>query len=243
MSRFTEKIGGLPVWAWSLIIGLVFVAAMYWYRMRASSGTVQSSGVGASRATGTGALDSLVGGSGTLAGSGSGVGTTTPREPESAFTSNSTWLAQGVALLGGQGVAPLDAERSLTNYLTGGNLIPSEASWVNRVIASKGLAPQGTAGMSTVGTPAPAPIPDAPTVAAVPVDPTAEYNQRTGLKTTAQLAYDQAQYFATMGNTDAANQLRAVQYVSGDPATRSADDTSWFAARYLQDHGSAAIGK
>jgi hypothetical protein len=146
VERFGEKIGGLPVWAWSLILGLILVAAMYWFRARATASAAMSPGAD----TGAGALDGLLGGgTGLTSSPGTPVGGDTG-DGLSQFVANSTWEAQGVAYLIGQAQSPLAAQTALEQYLAGNPLSAQQSDMVNSVIAAKGLPPQGVLSLSEI---------------------------------------------------------------------------------------------
>lgn len=142
MDRFKDKVAGLPVWAWSLILGLVLVAVMYWFRARSAAASA-GSGSGDSGGT-TSPLDGLLGDGASLPPSAPTTGT----DQLSDFVSNFTWETQGVTLLVGRGVAPLKAQAALEKYINGDPLTAEEQGWINDVVGTKGLPPQGNAGLS-----------------------------------------------------------------------------------------------
>ena len=223
VGRFTAKMGGLPVWVWALILGLILVAGMYWYRAR---GVVVAAPAGG--ATGTGALDSLIGGGGTVGSPSSAVGGDT--SSGSDFVSNATWLAQGMALLIGQGMSPIAAQQALEHYINGDPLTPAEADGVNRVVAAKGIPPQGT-------TATPSLVSETPATPATPAAPA--YINADGSKTTAGAAFFQAGYVAAHPEIfTAATSLQAKQYVESENGSRDPEQTQRWAARFVQDHGS-----
>ena len=234
MNRFSQRLGGLPVWVWSAILGGALILMVAWSRHRA--GAVPAKGTtsptGAQVPLGGGALPepSTRGGGGAGA-YGGGAGAVTGA---SDYTSNQTWLAQGLTLLGGQGVAPLQAESALTRYLNGGGLTAGEQDWINRVISAKGLAPQGTAGLfESIGADGLTASQRADAAAANAAAQTATFsNYGAAGNNPDALAKYQADWDALNGQ----NSLQAVNY-SSNPGARTQDTRDYYLNRYLSTHG------
>lgn len=147
MDRFKDKVAGLPVWAWALVLGLVMVAVMYWMRARQAAGTATDA------APVYDALDT----EGSL-GTATGTDAPAPVDPEIVYGSNRTWEAQAISIITALGVSPLKAQRAVEAYLNGDPLNWEQAIWINTAIAAKGLPPEGTNGVSPE-TPKPQPKP------------------------------------------------------------------------------------
>lgn len=138
--RLTQKVAGLPAWAWGLIIGLLAVAVMYWLRSRSAASNA---------APATIATTPTISDVGIPSSGGGGQAVT----PETGLETNGMWLANSLAFLISQGVSPLTAQQALASYLDGQTLTPAEQDAVNAALAHNGPPPQGTSGVSSVGTP------------------------------------------------------------------------------------------
>jgi len=167
-----QKAGPLPVWAWGVILGVVVVAASYWY---SSKSKASSAGDGADGGAGSlVAYPDLDGGNGDGSGSNSGTvvtGTDAPTSSAPQFSSNAAWMTYVVAKLTAEGNSPLTTQVALLNYLSGKPLSAAEQALVNQAIGRFGLPPNGVDMIPTlnpepvpVKTPVtkPAPVNDAP---------------------------------------------------------------------------------
>lgn len=138
MDRLKEKLGGLPVWAWGVILG-VAVVAWYWLSRR-STGTVALS---------TTTEDTTSPVSGWRDSSGVPVSSVTPVEtPSSAVEGNGQWLSQGVKYLVEQGIMGTTASAALQKYLEGKSLTSAERTAVDKWIAAQGTPPDGVLDIS-----------------------------------------------------------------------------------------------
>lgn len=154
MDRLTDKIGGVPVWVWGVIIGGL-VVVWTWVSRRGSSGAAPASGaanISSEEATAlNGALQGLSSGSNPLT---SGV----PSAAEPGETrSNDWWLNQSLVHVLSLGASPLTAQRALQKYLQGQPLTEAEAKIINQAVTKYGLPPQGVSDIPTVEPSTPAP--------------------------------------------------------------------------------------
>jgi LysM repeat protein len=136
-----KRIGPLPAYAWGGLVGLVVVGYMYYKSSHAAS----------TAATPTtdptaGTSDSIDGAftPGTTSGSGGASDVTDPGTSDtSALPTNQTWLSQGVQFLSGIGVSALNAQRNLSDYLSGVTLTANQAASIEPYLKAQGLPPEG----------------------------------------------------------------------------------------------------
>lgn len=138
-----SKAGPLPVWAWGTIIGVLIVAATYYFRSRSAAGSASAGDDLTSVAypdvdsNGLSASPSVVNASGTA-------------DEDSGFYSNDTWFAAAIAWGVGQGIDPLTMQAALTAYLNGDPITTAQSAIINRVVAKFGFPPTGTNGVSPI---------------------------------------------------------------------------------------------
>lgn len=161
--KLTAKLGPLPVYAWGLIIGAIFVVFMYFGKRKGGTEDTEE----ATSQARTIDLNNFAPTSG-IPNSGPG----TIIEPEE--TTNAVWLAQSLALLMGRGISPIDGQVALMNYLNGLALTAEQQKLVNIALAKYGLPPQGVDAIPTKVPTATTPTTPAPGVTPTPA-PAARY--------------------------------------------------------------------
>lgn len=133
-----QKAGPLPVWAWGAILGVIVVAASYWYSSRSSAKGAETAGELVAYPDLDGASGGGGGGGGTVVTDANG-GSSGTKE----FTSNAAWMTYVVAQLVKDGKNPLTTQIALSNYLSGNELSEEQQAIVNEAISRFGLPPNG----------------------------------------------------------------------------------------------------
>lgn len=167
------KIGKHSVWLWGSVLAGVVVIYIYYSRSSSGTDTASNTSPGYTTSDGSlmgdsgnggtslpssgGTLPVSSGGSGPSGSVDSTGGTTTdgtavdpttdpstdPLLNDTAPPDNFTWEGAAVAYLIKHGVSGIHAQQAIEKYLNGDTLTYQQATWMNAVIASSGIAPDG----------------------------------------------------------------------------------------------------
>lgn len=132
MNTFTQKLGPLPVWVWGSVAGLAVLAYVY-FGPKGAAGNTAPATTTLATTTDTG-----------YKADGSNTGSTYTTPVATPIENNQSWLTSAVNMVTGSGVSPLDAQTALQGYLQGDELTASQSDIVNKALALKGVAPEGT---------------------------------------------------------------------------------------------------
>lgn len=148
LAALKSKAGPLPVWAWSLIVGLVLAIGIYYVRGKSQ---INNANIDPTAQVPTDPYAAFA--------NYSAAPTTAPTDQGSSgsYETNQSWLAKGVALITGKNLGTaLDAQNALTAYMNnGGTLTAAQTKLVNSVLQALGLPPEGVYGNPSGTNPAP----------------------------------------------------------------------------------------